>query len=77
MNRRIELFLVTGLLLLAAALRIWDLARLPPGFSDDELASIRITETVRQGEVAVYYQIAGTHGRAAIFVNCIFFITIN
>jgi 4-amino-4-deoxy-L-arabinose transferase-like glycosyltransferase len=67
LNRRIELFLVTGLLLLAAALRIWDLTRLPPGFSNDELASIRITETVRQGEVAVYYQIAGTHGRAGMY----------
>ncbi len=67
MNRRIELFLVTGLLVLAAVLRIWDLTRLPPGFNDDELAFIRITETVRQGEVAVYYQIAGTHGRAGMY----------
>jgi hypothetical protein len=55
------------LLLLAAVLRIWDLTRLPPGFNDDELAFIRVTETVRQGDVAVYYQIAGTHGRAGMY----------
>jgi 4-amino-4-deoxy-L-arabinose transferase-like glycosyltransferase len=53
--------------LLAAVLRTWDLTRLPPGFDDDELAFIRITETVRQGDVAVYYQIAGTHGRAGMY----------
>lgn len=67
MNRRIELVLVLSLFLLAALLRIWDLTRLPPGFSSDELAYIRITETMRQGDVAVYFQIAGTHARAGLY----------
>jgi 4-amino-4-deoxy-L-arabinose transferase-like glycosyltransferase len=64
LNRRLELILVTSLLVLAAALRIWDLTRLPPGFSDDELAFIRIAETVRQGDVAVYYQVGDLQARA-------------
>ena len=67
LNRRRELVLVTALLLLAVALRAWDLSRLPPGFHDDELAYIRITETVRGGNIAVYYQVGDGHGRAAIY----------
>ncbi|RPI95118.1 MAG: hypothetical protein EHM39_11915, partial [Chloroflexi bacterium] len=66
MNRRLEALLVLGLLLLAAALHVWDLTRLPPGFNAHELASIRITETVRQGDVSVYYQIDGAPGRAGL-----------
>jgi hypothetical protein len=51
---------------LAAVLRTWDLTRLPPGFNDDELAYIRIAETVRQGDVAVYYQIGDIQARAGL-----------
>jgi len=67
LKRRHELILVTGLLLLAALLRLWDLTRLPPGFSDDELAQIRISESVRQGEVAVSYDVGDGPIRAAMF----------
>ncbi|RPI97624.1 MAG: hypothetical protein EHM39_09200, partial [Chloroflexi bacterium] len=67
MNRRLEALLVLSLLLLAAALRVWDLTRLPPGFNAHELASIRMTETVRQGDVSVYYQIDGAPGRAGLY----------
>jgi 4-amino-4-deoxy-L-arabinose transferase-like glycosyltransferase len=67
LNKRIELLLVTGLLLLAALLRTWDLARLPPGFSDNELAYLRMTETVHQRDVAVYYQVGDGHGRAGMY----------
>ena len=66
LKRHVELVLVTSLLILAAVLRIWDLTQLPPGFSDDEFAYIRITETVRQGDVAVYYQVGDMHGRAGL-----------
>ncbi len=43
--------LAIGLLLLAALLRLWGLAQYPTGFSDNELAHIRITEAVRAGNV--------------------------
>lgn len=66
LNRRFELVLVTGLLLIAAVLRLWDLTHLPPGFSDDELVYVRIAETVRQGDVAVYYQVGDGQGRAGL-----------
>jgi 4-amino-4-deoxy-L-arabinose transferase-like glycosyltransferase len=66
-SRRTELLAVTSLLLVAVVLRVWDITRLPPGFSDNELAYIRITETVRQGEVAVHYQVGDGHGRAGMY----------
>ncbi len=67
MERRIELLLVTLILLLAAGLRIWDLTRLPPGFSADELAYIRMSTAVRDGEVAVYYQTGDGQTRASFY----------
>ena len=51
-----KIALATVLLALAALLRLWGAAQLPPGFSDNELAHIRITEAVRAGSVSVYYQ---------------------
>ncbi len=42
------------MLLLAAALRLWDLGTLPPGFSDIELDALSITGRVRQGQVVVF-----------------------
>lgn len=67
MNRRIELWLVTVLLLLAAGLRVWALEDLPPGFNDRELTYIHITEMVRDGDVAVYYQDGAGDGHAAMY----------
>lgn len=75
MNRRLELWLVVGLLLLAALLRLWNLVELPPGFSDDELAYIHITESVRSGDVAVYYVAPNGTGRAALYGVANAFIT--
>ncbi|MBN2303667.1 MAG: glycosyltransferase family 39 protein [Anaerolineae bacterium] len=67
MNRRTELILLTLLFLLAAALRITDLSRLPLGFTDDELAHIRITETVREGDIAVHYPMDDGRGRTGMY----------
>ncbi|HML24920.1 MAG TPA: glycosyltransferase family 39 protein [Aggregatilinea sp.] len=67
MNRRIELILVTLLLLLAAVFRSWDLSRVPSGFSDEELAYVRLTEAVQTGNIAVYYQVGDDHGRSGLY----------
>ena len=67
MSRRLELFLVTALLLLAVVLRMADLTRLPPGFNNDELATIRMAETVRRGQMAVYYEVGDGQGRAGAY----------
>lgn len=67
MNRRLELTLITGIILLATLLRTWDVTRLPPGFNNDELAYIRMTELVREGEVAVHYQMGDGLARAGMY----------
>lgn len=67
MNRRQELTLIVGLLLLAAGLRGWDIARLPLGFNPAELANIRMTETIRQGQLAIHYQVGDGVGRAGLY----------
>ena len=67
MNRRQELSLTVVLLLLAAWLRVWDFTRLPLGFNTTELANIRMTETIRQGHIAIHYQVGDGIGRAGLY----------
>jgi 4-amino-4-deoxy-L-arabinose transferase-like glycosyltransferase len=44
--------------LIAAGLRLWNLTILPPGLNTDELTNIRITESVRAGNIAVFYNLS-------------------
>ncbi|GAB4428251.1 MAG: hypothetical protein Kow00106_23740 [Anaerolineae bacterium] len=67
MTRYHPRILITALLVLAAVLRLWDLVGLPPGFSADELAHIRIAEAIKSGEVSVYYQVGDGQTRAVLF----------
>ena len=55
LNSRMSYFIVVLLLLLGAALRTYDLANLPQGFSDDEITNIRLVDNVRQGDIYVFY----------------------
>ena len=66
MSNRVSYALVVMLLLLAAMLRFVNLATLPPGFSNAEIDDIRITETVRQGRVEVFYPLHG-EGREGLY----------
>lgn len=66
MSNRVSYALVVMLLLLAAVLRFVNLATLPPGFSNAEIDNIRITETVRQGRVEVFYPLGG-EGREGLY----------
>lgn len=67
MSRRQEILLVTLILLIGALFRAWGLSRLPPGFSNEELAYIRLTEAVQGGDISVYYQVGDGHGRAGLY----------
>ncbi len=59
--------LAVGLLLLAAFLRLWDLPTLPSGFSEDEITDIRIAETIRLGNIEVYYDLGAQGGREGLY----------
>ena len=55
MTSRMSYFFVVMLLILAAALRIIDLSKLPQGFSDEEIINIRLVDNVRQGDIYVFF----------------------
>lgn len=55
MSSRTAFALATLLLLLAALLRTHQLQELPPGLNEDEYLTLRITESVRAGHIAVFY----------------------
>lgn len=48
-----------ALLLLSAALRLWELPTLPPGLTTGEVSDIIITERARQGNVRVFHNLNG------------------
>lgn len=66
MSFRVSFALAVVMLLLAAGLRMWDLSTLPSGFHPEEIKDIRITETVRQGTVEVFY-LVGTEAREGLY----------
>lgn len=57
-----QLPLILLILLVAAAIRIADLTRLPPGFNDDEIRGIQVAETTQQGVVASLYNVGDPAG---------------
>jgi len=60
---------VVVVLILAAALRILELSRLPPGFSVDEIANIQVSETARRlGTIASFYNVGNsTNGHEGLY----------
>jgi 4-amino-4-deoxy-L-arabinose transferase-like glycosyltransferase len=68
-SSRFNLALITLIVLLAAFFRITDLSRLPNGFSDEEITSLRISETARQGVISVFYRVSDPvfEGRESVF----------
>ncbi len=66
MSNRLSYTLAVCLLLLAAGLRLSQIATLPPGFSASEITDIRIAETIRQGRVEVFYSVHG-QGREGLY----------
>lgn len=54
MSRRLELWLVVGFLLFGVAIRLANLQTIPGGFSENEIAHLRITESIRAGNILVF-----------------------
>jgi hypothetical protein len=57
LSSRTGFALAVVLLLIAAILRFSDLAILPPGLTAEEITDIRITESIRRGNVSVFYNL--------------------
>lgn len=58
---------VLSLLLLGVWLRLYDLTRLPLGFSDEEITSITITKEIRSGTIQVFFPIRPQGGQESFY----------
>ena len=74
MSFRVGFALAVVLLLLAAVLRIWDLSTLPAGLHRDEITDIRVAETIRQGNIEVFYNV-GNEGREGLYHTLLTVVT--
>jgi 4-amino-4-deoxy-L-arabinose transferase-like glycosyltransferase len=61
MTRRREQTTITLILLLAAVLRLWTLANVPPGLAHDEVANWLIARDILAGRHAIYFTAAYGH----------------
>jgi len=61
MSRKREWVAVTLILLLAAALRFWELGEVPPGLHHDEVANWLIARDILSGNHAIYFTAAYGH----------------
>lgn len=59
LSSRVSFALAVIVLFTAAALRLWNFPLLPAGFNHEEIIDIRIVESVRQGQVEVFYNLDG------------------
>ena len=59
MSKRTGYWLAILILLFSALLSSWSLNRVPGGLTATELTNIRLTETVRRGQIGVFYEIDG------------------
>ena len=74
MSSRTGNVLAVMLLLVGMGFRLWHLSTNPPGFHPDEISDIRITETVRQGRVEVFYDL-GDEGREGLYQTMLTVVT--
>jgi hypothetical protein len=74
LSSRTSYALAVLVLLVAAVFRLWDITTLPSGLQPGEIDDIRITETVRQGRVEVFYALS-TEGREGLYHTALTVVT--
>lgn len=75
MTSRMSFPFIILLLLLAALLRMADLANVPQGFSEDEIINIRLVDNVRQGDILVFFP-GDDGGREGMYHVFVAFVTL-
>lgn len=58
-NSRLSFAIAVLILLTAAALRLYRLDLLPMGLNEQEIIDIRLAENARQGDIQLFYEVAG------------------
>jgi Dolichyl-phosphate-mannose-protein mannosyltransferase len=67
LSSRVGFALAVALLLLGVALRMGELSRLPAGLNEEEITDVRVAETVRQGDIEVFYKLSNGEGREGVY----------
>lgn len=75
MTSRMSFPIVIILILIAALLRMADLANVPQGFSQDEIINIRLVDNVRQGDIFVFFP-GDDGGREGLYHVFVAFVTL-
>ena len=76
-RRTLNVFLITLILLMGYGFRLWHLADIPGGFSDEELTGIRITENIRNGTIFVFFDTGAEHGIESLYYALAVTVTRN
>lgn len=76
-RRSLNLLFITLILLWGYGFRMWQLADVPGGFSDEELTGIRITENIRNGTIFVFFDVGDEHGVESIYYAMAVTVTRN
>ncbi len=66
MSSRVSFVLAVLLLLVGAGLRMWHFSTLPAGMHAGEIVDVQVTETIRQGDIEVFYDLGG-QGREGLY----------
>lgn len=75
LNSRMSFPIAIILLLIAALLRMADLANVPQGFSQDEITNIRLVDNVRLGDIYVFFP-GDDGGREGMYHVLVAFVTL-
>ncbi len=66
MSNRVGFALAVMLLMIGAGLRMWQFSTLPAGLHAGEIVDVQVTETIRQGDIEVFYNLGG-EGREGLY----------
>lgn len=61
------------ILLLATGLRLWDLTTVPVGLHAEEVLSLRLSDTVRSGDIRVFYPLGESDARENLYYTALAF----
>lgn len=73
MSSRVSYAIAVLILLLATGLRMWELTTVPIGLHAEEVLTLRLSDTVRAGDIRVLYPVGGGDARENLYYTALAF----
>ncbi|MAU08744.1 MAG: hypothetical protein CL607_02890 [Anaerolineaceae bacterium] len=73
MSSRVSYAIAVLILLLATGLRMWELTTVPIGLHAEEVLTLRLSDTVRAGDIRVFYPVGGGDARENLYYTALAF----